>query len=308
MTAINAQPVIIIGAARSGTNLLRDLLCALPGVATWPCDEINYVWRHGHRDFPSDEFTADMATPRLARKVRGRFVKMARQSRCEFLVEKTCANSLRVDFVREVVPEARFLFLVRDGRDALLSADKRWKAKLDIPYLMAKAKYVPKTDLPYYATQYLGHRLARLMSREGRLSTWGPRFEGMDDYVRDHGLDACCAKQWALSVERAAEAFESFDEDAVHPMQYEDLVEDPVYEIGTACDFLGIDASDEQIEAVCDGVFGTSVGRWRTRFDRDRLATLAPILDPVLTQFGYEPCPVEADGTDADAAPLRRAA
>ena len=42
------QPVVIIGAARSGTNMLRDVLVKLPGVGTWPCDEINYIWRHGN--------------------------------------------------------------------------------------------------------------------------------------------------------------------------------------------------------------------------------------------------------------------
>ena len=30
-----------------GHNMLRDVLTKLPGVATWPCDEINYIWRHG---------------------------------------------------------------------------------------------------------------------------------------------------------------------------------------------------------------------------------------------------------------------
>lgn len=294
MNALNHKPVIIIGAARSGTNLLRDLLCALPGVATWPCDEINYIWRHGYRSHPHDEFTGDMMTAKAARSIRGRFNAMARKSGCEFLVEKTCANSLRVPFVARAVPEARYLFLVRDGRDAMLSADRRWRAKLEPGYILAKARYVPKTDLPYYAAKYLANRVGRLASREGRLKTWGPRFEGMDAYAARHGADSCTARQWAVSVERAAEAFETADEDCVLPMQYEDLVQDPVAEIAAACDFLGIDASDEQIEAVCDGVFGTSVGRWRTKFDAGRLATLAPILDPVLTQFGYDACPVPA--------------
>ena len=309
MTPLNHHPAVIVGAARSGTNLLRDLLCALPGVATWPCDEINYIWRHGHKDHPHDAFPAEMATPRVAKYVRARFNAMARRAGCAVLVEKTCANSLRVPFVQRVVPEARFLFLVRDGRDAVLSADQRWKAKLDLGYIRAKARYVPKTDLPYYATQYLGNRLARLMSRDGRLATWGPRFEGMDDYADQHGGDACTARQWAVSVERAAEAFESFDDSKVLPMQYEDLVTDPVYEIGCACDFLGINADDDQIEAVCRGVFGTSVGRWKTRMDADRMGQLAPILDPVLTQFGYEPCPVTTDGAHGgSAARLRNAA
>ena len=41
-------PLIIIGAGRSGTNILRDSLCKVDGVVTWNCDEINPLWRHGN--------------------------------------------------------------------------------------------------------------------------------------------------------------------------------------------------------------------------------------------------------------------
>ena len=40
---LGAKPVVIIGAPRSGTNMLRDVLCDWPGVVTWPCDEINLI-------------------------------------------------------------------------------------------------------------------------------------------------------------------------------------------------------------------------------------------------------------------------
>ena len=35
--------VIIIGAPRSGTNILRDTLTSLSNVGTWGCDEIPYL-------------------------------------------------------------------------------------------------------------------------------------------------------------------------------------------------------------------------------------------------------------------------
>ena len=54
----NIQKVIIIGAPRSGTNILRDVLTSFDGICTWPCDEINYIWRHGNAKYPSDELLA----------------------------------------------------------------------------------------------------------------------------------------------------------------------------------------------------------------------------------------------------------
>ena len=75
---MNYQPLIIIGAPRSGTNMLRDLLTELPGVGTWPCDEINYIWRHGNVQYPSDEFIPHMATPRIRKYIRKQFDRSAK--------------------------------------------------------------------------------------------------------------------------------------------------------------------------------------------------------------------------------------
>ena len=59
------RPLVIIGAGRSGTNMLRDVLCRMPGLGTWPCDEINYIWRHGNRAHPDDEFPGGFARPKV---------------------------------------------------------------------------------------------------------------------------------------------------------------------------------------------------------------------------------------------------
>ena len=48
-----------------------------------------------------------MATPKVAAYIRGRFDEIRRRYDARSVVEKTCANSLRVEFARAVVPEAR---------------------------------------------------------------------------------------------------------------------------------------------------------------------------------------------------------
>ena len=93
---MNYLPVIIIGAGRSGTNMLRDILTQLPGFGTWPCDEINYVWRHGNVREPTDELAPHLATDSVQRFVRCAFDRLAARRGWTHVVEKTCANSLRV--------------------------------------------------------------------------------------------------------------------------------------------------------------------------------------------------------------------
>ena len=70
------KAVIIIGAGRSGTNILRDTLTQLPGFGTWHCDEINYIWRYGNKDYKTDEFMPAMAKPKVKQYIRGQFNKL----------------------------------------------------------------------------------------------------------------------------------------------------------------------------------------------------------------------------------------
>jgi hypothetical protein len=99
------------------------------------------------RSIPYDELGPEQATPAVVRHMRGRFEDVARGSGAATVVEKTCANSLRVAFVNRILPEARYLFIVRDGRDAAASAVERFSAPLDWRYTLRKLRYAPAADL-----------------------------------------------------------------------------------------------------------------------------------------------------------------
>lgn len=282
------QPVVIIGAARSGTNMLRDMLTQISGVATWPCDEINYIWRHGNTRHATDELTPRQATPAVRQYIRKQFDKLAQQTNCKWLLEKTCANSLRVEFVNEVLSDAKYVFIVRDGRDVTLSALKRWKASLDITYILRKARYVPPSDLPYYAGRYLSHRLHRLYSAERRLTSWGPRIAGMDELLRQHPLDEVCMLQWQRSVELAHWTFCLLPTDRVHSLRYEDVVREPRKTLESLTQFLGMEASAEQINRIADSVFIDSLGAWKKRMPEEQRSRLENLAGDTLRRFRYE--------------------
>ncbi|MQM37962.1 hypothetical protein KBTX_01966 [wastewater metagenome] len=275
---MNYSPLIIIGAPRSGTNMLRDVLTQFPGVATWPCDEINYIWRHGNLRYPSDEFPADRARPDVRRYIRRQFDWVARRYGADVVVEKTCANSLRVPFVDRVVPEARYVFIHRDGLDAVGSAMARWKAPLDIPYLACKARFVPATDLPWYAARYFGSRIHRLFSREGRVGLWGPQLDDMDELLAERPLDEVCALQWRRCVEASAEAFASMPAERWLDVSYEDFVREPERELGRVLDFAGLSAEDEARRAAVAGVSSASLGKGRAALGDEAVGRLEPLV------------------------------
>lgn len=281
------QPLIIIGAPRSGTNMLRDALTALPRLGTWPCDEINYIWRHGNLDQPTDEFGRELARPDIRTYIRRRFERIAKREQCEIVVEKTCANSLRVGFVDEVFPDARFLYVVRDGVDVVGSAMLRWRAPLDIPYLLRKALYVPPSDLPHHALRYVANRWHRLHSTEHALASWGPRFEGLVEALANRTLAEVCALQWRACVRRAEEDLSTVDTRRVLRVCYEDFVRQPTLELRRVVHFLERDVTPGQIEHATMKISDHSIGKGRRNLDQRALERILPLIQTDLEHHGY---------------------
>lgn len=284
---MNYLPVVIIGAGRSGTNMLRDILTQLPGIGTWPCDEINYIWRHGNVREPTDEFAPHMATDSVRRFVRCAFDRLAAKRGLTHVIEKTCANSLRVGFVDRIFPDARYVYLVRDGRDVALSAAKRWTAPLDLRYVLRKARFVPPVDVPYYASRYFWSRVYRLFSGEKRLASWGPRFEGMPETHREHSLIEVCGLQWRRCVERSDEALTQIGASRVYRLCYEDLVARPADQVQRLADFLGVAIPQQRVLKLTNDVSSRSVGNARKRLDAAAMTSLEDLLADTLREHGY---------------------
>jgi hypothetical protein len=285
-TSTDYRPVIILGAGRSGTNMLRDVLCSLPSFGTWPCDEINYIWRHGNKRFPVDEMGANLMRPKLQRYIQRAFQLCAKRESCTSVVEKTCANTLRVEFVAAALPEnAVFLHLVRDGQDVVASAGRRWKAKLDLPYLFKKARFVPLGDLPYYALRYLGTRVHRLFDGEGKVSFWGPRYLGMEKDLQSHGLDEVCAKQWRRCVTSSMKGLATLPEDRVLHLRYEDFVATPVRQLQRIGSFLQEDWTLAMMEQAVSHVSQGSVGKGKREPGSKSADVVARCIQPVMREL-----------------------
>ena len=158
--------------------MLRDVLCGLDGLETWPCDEINPIWRHKNRDRGTDALMPSDATDEVIAYIRKAFEQQQRRVGSQVLVEKTCANTLRVPFVHAVFPHARFLCIVRDGREAALSAAERWTAPMDLTYTLRKLRYAPRSDVPALAMGWLGIAYGASGTHVVRCAHGGPSLKG----------------------------------------------------------------------------------------------------------------------------------
>jgi len=284
---MKADPIIIIGAPRSGTNMLRDILCKFDSISTWPCDEINYIWRHGNLNYPSDELPDNRVTKNIRDYVLNQFDWVSDKYEARYVVEKTCANSLRVSFVDEIIPNARYIYIVRDGLDVVGSAKLRWTAKLDMHYIIKKVRFVPLADLPFYAFRYFKSRVHRLLSSEKRLDFWGPRLDHMDEIMKSKSLEEICALQWKKCVDQSDHAFNDIPNDRVISIKYEELVRSPKRELDKILSFIGISIEDDMVRSAVYNVSDKSVGKGRGLLNEKEIKELAPIIQDTMLKHGY---------------------
>jgi hypothetical protein len=275
--------IIIVGAARSGTKILRDVLAEASGVGCVPYD-IGFVWRYGNERVPHDVLDPATVTPRISRFVRRYVDGYARGGR-DVVIEKTVGTTLRVPFVHAVMPDATFVHLVRDGRDAAESARRQWSAPAERSYLLGKTRHFPLRLVPSYGRKYALAQLSLL--RRGRShATWGPRYPGIDDDVASSDLLTVCARQWRASVEYATRDLALLDT-LVIDVRYEQLVSAPLTTVEDLVDRLELPASPEDRRRAAARLEGGRAGVGARSLDSHDLAMISAELGKTLNTLGY---------------------
>ena len=308
MTTIDA-PLIILGAARSGTTMLgRSVLRHHPALAYW--EEPNYVWSYGAAYRRSDVRHAHEATPAVRRYIRDRIREFVALHDGRRLLEKTPSNCFRVPFIREVLPEARFVHLVRDGRDVALSADREWRgggdhSSLDSPDLRtgSRARQIAAgvrrwsqlrerirdvrsaVELFANAPRLFGY-VARKATGTGHIP-WGPRFPGIAETRRTHTLLETCALQWQASVLAVQNACHDLGADRFLSIQYERLMAEPRTVVAEILEFAELDADTSTLDRLTSGIVQRPP-LWPDALMGESLERVERLIAVTLEHFGYE--------------------
>jgi hypothetical protein len=199
-------PIFIVGAPRSGTSLLRNLLYSHPELFFRSETQFipGFYRAYGNprsrsqalklaKKMVKNEWIArweeDIDVEEMAEQdsyagvVDNMFLQLARREGKHVWGDKTPHYVLDIDILREIFPDARFIHIVRDGRDACLS--------------MLKANFGPRTIY-------------------------------------------CAAMYWKKCVEAGLQSENSVPADRLMNIRYEDLLLDTEKGMRQICDFLDL--------------------------------------------------------------------
>lgn len=233
------KPIFIIGAARSGTTLLGEILSQHKDIAYWL--EPKYIWRYNKPRSKHDERTANETSDKTIKYIRKRFYSYLIKNKKNRFLEKTPSNVFRVSFINKVFPNALFVVIIRDGRDVTLSAYKKWTSKPAKSAIIRRlsSNEIPLFELPFYGAAMFRDVLARFfLPKKGFI--WGPTFKGMQAFRSKNSTIKSCAMQWLKSVSIANRDLEQLPKDRIFKMTYENLITNPESEISALLQFLGL--------------------------------------------------------------------
>ncbi|MEM8757978.1 MAG: sulfotransferase [Planctomycetota bacterium] len=276
-------PIILVGTQRSGTTYMGDVLGTHPDVAYWV--EPRHVWVRGNAYSPDDRLSAENATPAVRARIRKTFYRFMWSAGKTRLAEKTPSNCMRLPFIDAVLPEARILLIVRDGRSVLRSTGEIMRRGMPVARIAQRARQTPLTEWPAEFGALAGAVTSKITRKP--LRYWGPKPPGWRDWIGLH-RDEMLARQWAGGLTCALDDADILGPDRVLRFKYEDLMRNPAELMPRIADFCRLPDAQPMIDHVVGSADASRIDKWRSELADETLDRVLPIMQPVLERLGYD--------------------
>jgi len=272
------EPIFIVGSGRSGTTLLHRIVCGHPHMAWFtrptefcpslpilsllgrlglkqfgPCSEGGNVLRkcevpRPDRENPSltEQHVTDRARRKLTRTVRAHMRWMHKPR----FVLKNTNNTMRMRYIREVFPDARFVHIIRDVRAVVNS--------------LLNVGFWPNLRL-----WWLGKTPAEWQQ------------EGGDQRE-------LAALHWDRQVRQALADSKHLPPAQYHEVRYEALITEPEPTVRRVLEFCHLPWNEGfDVHWRKTPVRTRSLDAWRKSFDADALEAIRRGAGPLLDELGY---------------------
>jgi len=228
------EPIFILGTGRSGTTILGKLLSMHKDVgflnepkAMWhtiyPHEDVIGNYDRGEANYRLNEDDVTVSIKQTAHKIFGGYLLSTLSSR---VVDKYPELIFRVPFVRNIFPDARFIFLVRNGWDTCASIDS-WSKKYG-------------TIVNGEMHDWWGVNLRKWHLILDQLVSKDPYFANSLEEIRkfDRYLDMA-AIEWVVTMREGLRVRDMYG-DSIQLVKYEDLINTTDETLVSVLDFCGL--------------------------------------------------------------------
>lgn len=256
------NPVFVIGFAKSGKSLLARLLGLHLDVAYWQeandiWDPQGYPWPTSARETPPQWVDPVAFTARWWRdnqhrqeEIQATFGAYQWLWRRPYFLNDTPLNTFRIPYLLAMFPEARFINVVRDGREAVY-----WRACKQYERIRAYPASYQAMGLAYSFEELLV-----------RLATF-----------------------WKATLEEVGwqdEALQLSQRGILLELTYEELCADTCAVLERICPSIGLDPS-RFAPAIRKQNLGIRNPKWKEELDPALATQLVAVMEPMLARKGY---------------------
>jgi hypothetical protein len=203
------------------------------------------------------------------------------------IIDKTPPNCFRVEYLAKLYPDAKFIYITRDGLDNTSSLMNAWRSKQKFKFRYRK--YLEEYLKPLEGVQ--GSRSAKYFDIQGYQSdVWKFAMPpGWEAYC-DKPLAEVCAFQWLKTHEYALNSLSKLSPERAIRFKFEDLMAEPHHSIEKLCSFLDIEFTWNMQKIVNEmplvNTF-TPANKRKSRKNQADLETIRDYIEPMQQLLGY---------------------
>lgn len=296
------ETVFIFGSPRSGTTILENILNCHNKIAEWY--EPYYLWESYFPVFRNDIWDENLISDKIRSKIRSEFNLYRKKVKKPIIVDKLPTHAFNLKIICNIFPDAKYIHLLRDGRDTTLSIKKEWGKRAAIINHAKIGKFIKLSYDMLKRQQFWRYRLMaisyEISSRRLSLNPrqhlnkskwkgfpgWGPRFNNWEEYLQTHSTIAFNAMQWVQSVQAVLNSWPILPQTNRMEIRYEDLIRSPEKTLSRIMKFIGVNAEKSFFSRI-PVLDSTNLCKWKTELSAEKIAQIKPILSPLLDKLSY---------------------
>jgi len=274
------DPVFVVGCSRSGTTITYETLAKAPQLLSFGW-EIPQFWDNLYgplnNGWHSEAAGAEHARPEHRNAALRYFYQRLGPG---WVLDKTCINVMRIPCLHALFPNAKFVFIQRDGRDNISSMMDGWR--------------MGRTDGRFELTHFFGPFPEPVAINGGEFKEWAFFLAPGWRQYNQASLEEACAFQWISANRMALDAKKSIPLEQWIHLRYEDVFERPVAMFREAFERLGVPFTDD-LAALCTHLEPTSVVKGKPKQQKwkdhnpEAVERILPMIRPLMLEMGYDP-------------------